>query len=111
MAKLKLTPSAGNTPLARAIKSGHGDYAIMLLQKGANVKHPVHFVNRTMTKNESTGKKEEVELSRYSRSMFYEAVTRGWQGVSYMVRSYLPDDLGLVVWPFSHPADFPLPDA
>jgi hypothetical protein len=35
-----------NTPLGIGVKSGHFDYAIMLIQKKASVKHAVHYVTR-----------------------------------------------------------------
>jgi len=75
----------------------------MLLQtKAVDVKHPVHYVTRKIIvyrrtsapgepqkakKRRPVPKRKEVIVSRQDRSMFYVAVTNGWQGVAYMVAS------------------------
>eukprot|EP01087_Luapelamoeba_hula_P009311 TRINITY_DN2401_c0_g2_i2.p1 TRINITY_DN2401_c0_g2~~TRINITY_DN2401_c0_g2_i2.p1 ORF type:complete len:1324 (+),score=258.43 TRINITY_DN2401_c0_g2_i2:192-4163(+) len=66
-AQLEREDTQGNTPLSVALLSHHPDYAIVLIQKQANVKHKV------------------VERSGRVTSMFYLAVANDWQGLAYMM--------------------------
>jgi hypothetical protein len=52
-----------NTPLGIGVKHGHFDYAIMLIQKKASVKHLVNFVER-ITKEQAAKEAKQDEKKR-----------------------------------------------
>jgi ankyrin repeat protein len=83
-AALERPDGFGNTPLTIALASKHPDYAITLLQRGANVRVPVQLV----TWNDRVDPVSKIETSTAvltTQRTFYVAITSGWQGVAYML--------------------------
>ncbi len=62
-----------NTPLGIGVKHGHFDYAIMLIQKKASVKHLVNYVER-ITKEQAAkeAKQEEKKRAKLAASAMSE---------------------------------------
>jgi len=83
-AALERKDGFGNTALTIALASNHPDYAITLLQRGANVRVPVQIV--TWTDKTDPVTHEVVSTSKTTEQRtFYVAISRGWQGVAYML--------------------------
>ena len=104
-AELDLEDSNGNTALALSIKEGHANYAIMLVQKGANVMNIVNVPKLKEKKLASAAnygvfggglfgnsfgqnyyqQNNEAKLAEGTYSMFKAAIIQGWQGLAYLL--------------------------
>ena len=105
-ALLDIEDYQGNSPLALAIKGGHANYAVMLVQNSANVHKKVNIVPVPKEKPEEetrdlvlTSKKakalprnllsyEEVKKSPFKDgvySLFQAAIIQEWQGLAYLL--------------------------
>jgi len=69
-----------NTPLAISLLSNFPDYAIVLMQKGANPTVPLVEV-----KGEFNKENEYVKLQKTTHSIFRFVSGKDWQGVAYML--------------------------
>lgn len=105
--ELDMKDDQGNTPLCTAIMSNHADFAIMLIQKGANVHETVHILQRKHKKPRAGLEAGRIDLQDYSYnvygqrnpaqtgtntslplgsfSLFRCAVKLQWQGVAYLL--------------------------
>lgn len=101
-AELDLEDEHGNTALALSIREGHANYAVMLVQKGANVMKTVIvppkkppkvpapqiynnfslFGNTFYNQNLAT---KPANLPEGTYSMFKAAIIQGWQGLAYLL--------------------------
>ena len=105
--ELDLKDDQGNTALSVAMMAQHPDFAIMLVQKGANVQETVHVLPRKHKKQQKDPYSQNVNLQDYSYnvygqknpalmggggtipvgnfSLFRCAVKMQWQGVAYLL--------------------------
>lgn len=111
-ALLDLEDDENNTALALSIKAGHANYAVMLVQKGANVMNTLKVTKNNETqqyynnsgfggyqfgsslfgqRNPQYGLFGQNNYSQYSAlpegkySMFKAAIIQGWQGLAYLL--------------------------
>ena len=106
-ANLELEDHMGNTPLAESIKSGHANYAVMLVQQSANVHKNViipssslnyqesyilytnNVINSSFGYNYNSGynfySQNQKNLVPGTYSMFKAAIIQGWQGLAYLL--------------------------
>src|SRR5690606_31423534 len=92
-ASLQREDSDSNTPLGLALLSNNPSCAITLLQKGADVQHPVHqplgykkkiFIPANDPKDPSAKREIEKQCWKLSQhSTFYYAVKNNWHGAAY----------------------------
>jgi ankyrin repeat protein/predicted DNA-binding WGR domain protein len=106
-ADLEIADSQGNTPLAISIKSGHANYAVMLVQQSADVNKDVFVLrdpeydleaaeysgypasysnsNSCFGNYYYSGYQQATSLQIGTYSMFKAAIIQGWQGLAYLL--------------------------